>query len=365
MSKITIDLRMIKASGIGTYLYNLIPRIIKEKPQDKFVLLGMEKNLREIPWTDQSNITIRNCTSGIYTIQEQIELIRNIPVDTNLFWSPHYNIPLRYRGKLLVTVHDLFHLAMPQMVPGIHKKFYAKLMFSQVSSKADAIICISKFTKKELVRLTHCKEAKIHLVYNGTNEFRHNIEKECSPYPKPFLLFVGNVKPNKNLVNLVKAFDLIKNKIPHDLVIVGKKEGFITSDDAVFKIASQLGARISFTGYIDDATLIQYYKHSVALVFPSIYEGFGLPPLEAMACDCPAIVSNKASLPEVCGDAALYCEPLNYEDIAAKILDITNDQKLRETLVSNGRRRILLFTWEECAQKTLNIIENILTEENE
>ncbi len=360
MSKITIDLRMIKASGIGTYLYNLIPLIIKEKPQYDFVLLGMDKGLKEIPWTDQSNITIRNCRSGIYTIQEQVELCRNIPNDTKLFWSPHYNIPLLYRGKLLVTVHDLFHLAMPQMVSGIHKRVYAKLMFSKVSSNADAIICISEFTKKELIRFTHCQEQKLHLVHNGMDQSWHNITKERFSCQKPFLLFVGNVKPNKNLVNLIKAFDLIKNNISQDLVIVGKKEGFITGDDAVFKAAEGLGNRIRFTGHIDKATLIQYYKHADALVFPSFYEGFGLPPLEAMICGCPVLVSNAASLPEVCGDAALYCNPFNVEDIAVKIYEIINNLELRKTLISNGEKRVLLFTWDECAQKTLKVIEKVL-----
>ena len=361
---LTIDLRMIDSSGIGTYLKNLIPQIIEYLPEASFNLLGKYKVIeKHIDLKYNRNITLIQTGAPIYSLLEQIEIPKKIPKNTSLFWSPHYNIPLLYKGKLLVTVHDLFHLAMRQMVPGIHKKNYAKIMFAKVSSKADAIICISEFTKRELVRFTHCQEEKIHLIYNGTNK-SNNIAQECSPYPRPYLLFVGNVKPNKNLVNLIRSFEIVKNIIPHDLVIVGKKEGFITGDEYVFKKAAELGSRIRFTGYIDDATLIQYYRHATALVFPSIYEGFGLPPLEAMACDCPVIVSNKASLPEVCGDAALYCDPFNCEDITTKILDIINDQKLRETLAFNGKRRISLFKWEECAKKTLAIIETILTEEN-
>jgi glycosyltransferase involved in cell wall biosynthesis len=360
MQRITVDMRMINHSGIGTYIRNLVPLIMKAHPEFNYTLLGPKKILNKYDWAHYNHVNVVNCSSKIYSLSEQIELSLKTPRDTSLFWSPHYNIPLFYHGILLVTVHDLFHLAMPQLVPGIHKRFYARTMFSQISSKANAVICISKFTKNELMRFVHCKEEKIHLISNGIDQSWRNITKEHNPYPKPFLLFVGNVKPNKNLVSLIKAFDMIKNQIPHDLVIVGKKEGFITGDAAVLNVAGVLGPRINFTGPIDNATLIQYYKHAEALIFPSIYEGFGLPPLEAMRCDCPVIVSNLASLPEVCGDAAMYCNPYSPDDIAEKIVALIHDLELRETLISKGRMRSSLFTWEESAQKTSAIIEKIL-----
>jgi len=147
--------------------------------------------------------------------------------------------------------------------------------------------------------------------------------------------------------------------VPHDLVIVGQKEGFITGDRKVESGAAELGGRVKFTGLVDDALLKRYVACADALVLPSFYEGFGFPPLEAMACGCPAIVSDRASLPEICGDAALYCNPDDVEDIAARMLEVATNEALRAQLRERGLARARQFTWDRCASETLAVIERL------
>jgi glycosyltransferase involved in cell wall biosynthesis len=250
---------------------------------------------------------------------------------------------------------------MPQFIKGIHKKAYAKAMFWWVRSKADAIICDSEFTQNELMRYAGIEQHKTDIVYLGVDPIWFSIKKEQSVHYRRYLLYVGNVKPHKNLVNLLLAFSKIKDSIPeYDIIIVGKKDGFITSDIEIEKLANQLGDRVIFTGYVNDDILYQYYANAEALVFPSLYEGFGLPPLEAMACRCPLLVSNAASLPEVCGDAALYFNPYSYDDIAAKILMLLRDPNLKDTLQSKGVLQARKFTWEKCVSETSSIFEKVI-----
>ena len=145
------------------------------------------------------------------------------------------------------------------------------------------------------------------------------------------------------------------------MIIVGKKEGFITADKSVDVFAKRLGNRVCFTGPVADNVLKQYYVNASLLILPSLYEGFGLPPLEAMACGCPTIVSHVASLPEVCGDATLYCDPYNINDIAAKILLLLSEPELQDKLREKGLEQARKFTWDKSAQETLSVIEKVLS----
>ena len=172
---------------------------------------------------------------------------------------------------------------------------------------------------------------------------------------------MGNVKPNKNLGSLVDAYSLLLEEIPHDLVIVGKKDGFITGDNVVISRAAGMGARVHFTGHLDETLLRQYVSHADIFVFPSLYEGFGLPPLEAMAAGCPVIASNAASLPEVCGDAVTYCDPYDANDIAEKIKLVLADGNKRERMRVKGFEHAKMFTWEKCAIETLPVIAKVIS----
>ena len=354
MSDVTIDVRMLEHSGIGTYIRNVVPRIVAARPQVSFTLLGEPEAL---DW-GYPNVRVIEARAPIYSVKEQLELPRLIPETTALFWSPHYNIPLSYRGKLLVTVHDVFHLVTNDL--SLPKELYAQGMFRAVRRKADAIVTVSEFSKNELLRLTGEGRQDITPVHIGVDRAWFEILEKSRPYPKPYLLFVGNVKPHKNVRGLVKAFELVQRQLPHDLVIVGKREGFLTADEGVASLAASLGERVRFTGFVEDAQLKSLVKHADALVLPSFYEGFGLPPLEAMACGCPVVVSDIPPLQEVCGDAALYCDPHSPQAIAAKLMQLMDDESLRASLVQKGLARAQQFTWDKCAEKTLEVMDRVL-----
>ena len=354
--KLYIDARMISSSGVGIYLQNMLPRLL-EKRCFRVTVLGDREQLSQYNWSKE--LQIINVAAPIYSIKEQFELASKIN-DCDVFWSPHYNIPLFYRGKLVVTVHDVCHLALPQFIKGIHKKLYAKIMFAAVMYKADVILCVSRFTRDELLKFTAKRNAeKIHIIYNGVDKSWFGLEKKASPHSKPFFVYVGNVKPHKNLGRLLDAFVRIKNNIPHDMVVVGNKEGFISGDKSVIAKADRLRERVYFTGYVEDNVLKQYVLHADFLVLPSLYEGFGLPPLEAMACGCPVVTSNAPSLLEVCGDAAYHVNPYDVDSIANGIYKVATDEQLKRFLIGEASKRVTMFSWEKSAQQLLEVLKEV------
>ncbi len=358
---ITVDARMIHSAGIGTYLQSLLPLILRRRPQYQFCLLGKASDLEAFSWAKLKNARFIPCESPIYGFREQIEIPKKTPSETGLFWSPHYNIPLGCPAKLLVTVHDVFHLAMPQFTGGIHKRLYAWYMFSSLRKMATAILSVSQFSKDELLKYTGPAGCQPQVVYNGVDESWFKVRKKRKPHQRPYFIYVGSVKPHKNLMGLLEAFEKVKDQIPQDLIIVGKKEGFITGDGKVIQRAEKMGNRIVFTGdfHYDDPLFRQYYAWADFLVLPSFYESFGLPALEAMACGVPVLVSSLAAFPEVYGDAALYCDPSNPEDIALKLLKLSKDLKLRKSLVRKGRVRAKRYSWKKSADKILEVIDSV------
>lgn len=357
---IVIDVRMLDASGIGTYIRNMLPRVIAKRPQYRFALLGNPDRLGAYEWSSAAAVKIIPCHAPIYSITEQWQLLARTPSDADLFWAPHYNAPALCRSKLLVTIHDVFHLAMPAFVSGIHKRLYARIMFEAVRRRADLILADSQFTADEFRRLVGNRGPVLRPIHLGVAESWLRVTPIKRPHADPFLLYVGNVKPHKNLITLLRAFESIQLEIPHHLVIVGKQEGFITGDPAATQLAKTMASRVHFTGEIQTSVLEQYMAFADALILPSLYEGFGLPPLEAMACGCPVIVSNTASIPEVCGEAALYFDPRSVRDLRARILQLLGDDELRETLRQRGRHRAATFTWSRCAAETIEAIDTVL-----
>lgn len=356
---LAVDARMLARSGIGTYVSNVLPRVIGLFRGERIHLLGDADELGRLPWTRGGKVSVVDCRSPIYSIREQVVLPRRIPADCGLFWSPHFNVPMLYRGPLLVTIHDILHVAMPQYMPGMHKRLYARTLLAAVRSKARAVICSSRFTADELMRVVGVPASRIEVIYLGVDAGWFGADARARPQANPYFVFVGNVKAHKNVAGLVDAFRLVAERVPHDLVIVGKKEGFITGDRTVEASAAALGERVKFTGLVDEALLKRYVACAEALVLPSFYEGFGLPPLEAMACGCPVIVSDRASLPEVCGDAALYCNPDDANDIAARMLAVASSEALRGQLREKGIAHARRFTWDRCARETAAIIERL------
>lgn len=362
--RIAIDCRMWEASGIGTYLQNLAPRVIRRMPATKFALLGNAPSLADLR-TD--NVSVRPLAAPIYSVQEQWAVPRAVPEGTELLWTPHYNLPLFSPCPVVVTIHDILHLAMPELFPGWPKQLYAAVMFRAAMRKAGAILTVSRFTAEELSRLLGrwVVRERIHIVPNGVDESWFDILSGPRPQEREYLLYVGNVKPHKNLRRLTEAFALIKDSMAVDLVIVGEREGFLTGDAELAAATNHLGDRVHFTGRVALAELRQYYRHACALVLPSLYEGFGLTALEAMAAGCPVAVSRAASLPEVCGDAALYFDPADTADLAAALRRMIGDNRLRGELTFKGKQRAREFSWERAADQTVEVIRNVMQRRDE
>lgn len=360
---ITIDARWINASGIGTYIQNIIPGLIQALPKKRFTLLGSPQELSNFGLVENSRVQILAASSAMYSVKEQLEIVHLIPKDNELFFSPHYPIPFGYsakRGKLLVTIHDVIHLARPQWFGGFHKQLYAKMMFNTVSRKADAIIAVSEFTKSEIAKYISIDSNKIQTIHNGVDQGWFNLPNQKTPHSRPYLLFLGNVKPNKNLTSLIRAFSKITSDIPHDLVIIGRRDGFKSSDEEVNRLAMVNADRIFFTGYVESELLRSYMSNANMFIFPSLYEGFGLPPLEAMAAAIPVIVSNAASMPEVCGNAVMYINPDNPEDIATKIKVLATDPQLQLDLKLRGVMRAKEFSWDAAIEKTARLVHKMV-----
>lgn len=353
---------MFRSSGIGTYLQNLVPRLLEAGLELRFTLLGKRADLSNCSWFTPEKAELVPCASRIYSVAEQIELPRKIPRDTALFWTPHYIIPVAYGGRLLATVHDVFHLAMPKLTGGLHKRFYARAIFSALRRKASGIICVSRFTKEEFLRHAGPTRAELTVIYNGVEPRWFQIEKNGPPHPRPYLLFVGNIKPHKNLPRLIQAFALLKDQIPHDLVLVGQAEGFITGDANAFRAAEGLGGRVVFTGALahESPALRQYYAHASLLASPSLYESFCLPAMEALAAGCPVLVSNVAAFPEIYQDAAAYCNPYDVPDISRQLLSLLQNETLRARLREKGRQIARNFSWDKAAAETSAVIQRLL-----
>lgn len=359
MAHIAVDARMAGDSGIGTYISNLLPRLAAQRPDWRLTILGDPDRLRALPWPGDAKVEIRECRSRIYTAREQVELVARAPRRPDLFWSPNYNIPLAYRGPLLVTVHDVAHLALPEFAPGV-KQLYARTMFAATRRRAAAILCDTAFTRDEYLRLVGTPRGEIHVVHLGVDDSWRRAASLAPVRSRSYIVCVGNVKPHKNLGTLVGAFARIKDSIPHDLVIVGRREGLRTADQAVEASAASLAGRVELTGEVPLARLQAYVAHAAALVAPSLYEGFGFPPLEAMAAGCPVIASRIGTHEEVCGDAVEYCDPRDAADVATRIERVVADQRLSASLRERGARRIGDFTWNQCAEETTAVIANAL-----
>ena len=357
MKHIAVDARMIQDSGIGTVIRNVLKRLISQRRDWHFCVMGNERKLQNYSWLQNKNVRLINAEAPIYSVKEQFEIPRLIPQNTDILWVPHYNIPVFYRGKIVVTVHDLFHVAMSQFVHGIHRKMYAKMMFRAVAQKADRIVCVSDFTRRELARFVSVKPEKVYVVYNGVDSFwSQPLQREKRIYEKPYILYVGNVKPHKNLRRLVVAFEKLSDQIPQNLIIVGKKEGFITGDDEVARLAEKSEGRIHFTGFVSDEDLKNYYHYADLLAFPSLYEGFGLPPLEAMAAGCRRLLcSDIPVLREIYGDTAVYVDPYDCDAIAKGI-----EESLRQA-GKEDHALLAKYNWDVCAGEYEKIFEQILS----
>jgi len=266
--------------------------------------------------------------------------------------------PLLYKNKI-VTIHDLSWMHFPNSVS---KKFYIyyKFLIPRIAKNSLHIFTVSYFSKKDIMKNLKIESNKISVIYNAISDKFQNLDVN----KEDIILSVATLQPYKNLESLIKAFVKLKEdkriKENYKLVLVGGLNSKVFRKTNLFNIAKNR-KDIVFTGYVSDSELVKFYNKAKLFVFSSKFEGFGIPPLEAMACGTPVVVSNVASLPEVCGDAAYYVNPYDVNDIARGIETVLKNEKLQKKLIKKGLERVKLFGWEKSAKKLIEVIEEVIS----
>ncbi len=343
-----IDARMLFSSGIGTYIRNIIPYI---EPFFQITLLAKKTEIERVKKFYSCHVVGIN--SSIYSFKEHFVLPYKIP-KVDLFWSPHYNIPLLpiRAKKRIVTIHDVCHLAMPEFFSKL-KRPIVRFLIKQAVKRSDLIFTVSSFSLQEMVKFLCLEEKeknKVKVVYSGVEKKRYSdkISLEERNLKAPFVLYVGNLKPHKNIKRLLEAFLLLPST--YELVLAGRN----FMDEALFS-----HPRIKLLGEVDDEVLSSLYQKAKVLVQPSLYEGFGLTPLEAMQAGCPVVSSPKGGLVEASRGAAFYINPLDVSSLAEGIKEVLENAQLRSRLIQSGFQRVEEASWE----KTGNTIKDLLLQE--
>ena len=281
--------------------------------------------------------------------------------EIDLFFSPAHYVPRYCPVPIVVTIHDLSFFYYPSEFR--KKDLYQLKNWTAFSiKKSELIIAVSKTTKKDIVKWYDIDDKKISVIYNGFEKKAEKIEdgsilKKFKLEAKKYILYVGTLQPRKNIVTLIGAFDdYCKTHEDLKLVIVGKK-GWLY--DEIFEEVNKLNLKdkVIFTDFITDDEVIVLYKNAWNFVMPSLYEGFGIPILEAMAYGCPVISSQKSSLPEIGGEACLYFDPLGKTDLIEKWYQLAQSTDLYNKLVKVGKERVQTFSWEKCAKETLELLK--------
>jgi glycosyltransferase involved in cell wall biosynthesis len=359
-------------TGIAVYTYNLIKNLQKIDKKNQYYLIhcnihaGMNvdfyKENREIlittlwPFKDGSIWRTTMLPLKLRTLT--LDLVH----DTFGIGPFYWNMPF----KKVITIHDL----TPLLLKNTYRTFYVlwhKMLYPKTVRNVDRIITCSACSFRDIVKYLHVPPEKITIISNGVDErFKPLNEEQKIEVKKkyginaPYILSVG-IDPRKNILNLLKAYYLLKKKgIGYKLVIVGAYAK-VARNMHLFQVVERLNLQkdVIITGYVPDNDLPKLYGAANLFVYPSLYEGFGIPPLEAMACGVPVIASNTSSLPEVIGDAGIMVNPYNVEELAKKMYEVLNDQVLREFLIKKGLIRSKMFSWENCAKETLRVYEEV------
>lgn len=241
MTRIAIDLRMYRHSGIGRYLRNLLPPLLPLLQASHIRVIAPPALIADAKRLHDQRLEVFATDAPVYSIAEQLLPLKGAFQDTQLLWVPHYNVPILYRGPLVVTIHDIAPLALSETLGNPVKRAYARLLTERATRHATAILSVSDFTARELETTLGVDPGKITVTYQGLEgAWPSTAQPHCEPDGAPYLLYVGNVKPNKNLGRLLEAFAKIQHQIPHRLVLAGRIRGFGTSDDAVLQRAASL-----------------------------------------------------------------------------------------------------------------------------
>lgn len=376
--KIGIDARFYGplGKGLGRYTERLIRNLEKIDSENDYVIF-----LRKENWDDYSpaRCNFKKVLADFrwYSLKEQLLMPLKIYQEkVDLMHFPHFNIPIFYFGPFVVTIHDLILLQFPTkrattLGPFLYKfKYLAyKITIRQAVKRAKKIIAVSRYTQKEIISYFNINPKKISVIYEACDgvesgqlvipqkEFlkKYNIVK-------PYLLYVGNAYPHKNLEKLLYVFKKLKNvsNFNYQLVLVGKEDYFYRRLKKDAQRLSLLNDNsVVFFGFANDSQLASLYRNASLYVFPSFIEGFGLPPLEAMSYGLPVVASRTSCLPEILGEAAVFFDPRDPKDISQKILKVLNNKLLQKELIEKGFKQIKKFKWLKCAQETLKVYKDV------
>lgn len=367
--RIGIDARMSQESGVGRYIRNLIFNLARlDRKNDYFIFL-LKKDLREkLP----KNFIKVEANFGWYGLAEQVRFPRILSTyQLDLVHFPHFDIPIFYRGKFVVTIHDLIHqhfamkraTSLDPVTFRIKRLGYGQI-FRAAVRKSAKILVPSNFVKEQLINEWSVDDGKIIITSEGVEE--QLIAKAGSLTPAkiskvlqkfavlpPYIFYVGNAHPHKNVEGLIAAFRKLKIK-ELKLVLAGSDHYFWQSLKDQYQDKD-----IIYTGFVTDEELVALYKEAALFIMPSFEEGFGIPILEAMAVGVPVVSSNAGALKEVGGEAAVYFDPTNINDISAKISEVLNSAKIRYDLIEKGKKRYQQFSWEKLAKETLEVYKGI------
>lgn len=386
MLKITVDVTPIdaKPSGVGLYVFNLIDALSRLESSESFELglayqprlknwlkgnLDFPDNLMHYKKLYQIPVSVRAANLFIdYLPRLFSSYIESILGDTNIFHGTNYTVYPYQNIKKIISIYDLSFIKYPEYVDSVVQQYAKRL--TKCLKWTDAVITISESSKQDIVNYLNFPAEKIFVTplasrYNTEFLNRLNLYQEnqnCNfDFSKPYLLFVSTIEPRKNIQSIIQAFNWLKqnHKIDHQLVLIGRK-GW--KYEPIFEAiqSSPWKKEIHHLDYLSDELVALFYSRADVFVYPSHYEGFGLPVLEAMTLGAPVVAANTSSIPEVAGDAAILIDPNEYMQIAEAILTVISDRYLRQDLISKGKARANLFSWEKTAKETLKAYRSII-----
>lgn len=373
MIKVGIDGRAAswyRDTGLGTYSYQLLNSLNNIDKTNQYLIFLPEEN--------KLDISFNNNFTGTQIFQERRNNFWdevNIPVilkntDVELYHVPQNGVgmPKEKNCHFVITLHDVIPCKMPETVSEKYLDIFSNVM-PEILSKCDGVITVSDFSKNDIASQFHFPKDKIYVTHLAGESIYHPINlKYCKTFIKEkykiendFILYVGGFSPRKNILSLINAFsklqDVYKKKI--NLVIVGHKgKSYEIYKNRIEEL--NLESLVIFPGYIPIDELPYFYNAAEIFVYPSFYEGFGLPPIEAMSCGTPVIASNVTSMPEVLQDAAILIAPSDVDGLCASMNDILNDEQLKNTLILKGFKRASSLSWDKTALETIEIYKKIL-----
>jgi len=366
--RVAIDVRKLHDFGIGTYVRNLLHQLARIDRETDYVLLCRTRDAGLAASLGENFRTVTQRAPN-YSVSEQLLLPLSLSrTGATLFHAPHYVLPPLTPCRAIVTIHDCIHLRFPQYLPNRLAYVYARAQIWSATRRARRVLTVSHASKQDIVRFFDVPESKVTVIPNAIDErFRQTPAeadlvrvRERYQLPRRFIMYAGNVKPHKNLERLIDAFTTVRRRGFDDLGLLlsgSEVSQYATLRRAVHRY--NLHKHVRFLGYQTTETLAVLYRLADVFVFPSLYEGFGLSPLEAIASGTPVVASDVSSLPEVLGDAAVLVDPLDAAAIADGITRVLEDTDLRADLHRKGLARASYFSWERSVRQIRRIYEEI------